>query len=253
VTRWLSALCRGGRSSVNWAFMPPMLQVADRDRCGDGIRQFDPFPDVIVERELPLLREQEDAQCGELLGERREVERGARRDLDVVLEIRVAVATAEHEGSVLDYRHGAPRRWGWPVVARHELGDVLRCPVARPPGRPRLAAGSDWHQANEQTRHHHAQSSAVGWANRVPAKPEVIEKAMSERGVSGPYAVPFHIESRGDRPNRWKPVQPTFGGIAFEHLSPDEFSKGSFSNPPRTARTWDDPNTLLVASTGNTG
>ena len=87
-----------------------MDQVPDGDRLAEVGHLGNPLPNVVVEREFPLLREHRDRECRELFRDRRGVERRVRRDRRVVLQTRHPVALGEHRCSALEHRDGAARR-----------------------------------------------------------------------------------------------------------------------------------------------
>src|SRR5205085_10180904 len=66
-----------------------------------------PFLNRIVERELAVDGQQNDAHRRELLGYGCDIESRVRRDGDVVLEVRHAVTLSEHEGAGSRYVGGA--------------------------------------------------------------------------------------------------------------------------------------------------
>lgn len=72
-----------------------MDEVTDGDGLAEVGHFRDPFPDVVVERELALLREHRDGERGELLGDGGGVEGGGGRDWHVVLEACHPVAFRE--------------------------------------------------------------------------------------------------------------------------------------------------------------
>ena len=88
--------------------------MVDELAHGDGFAVFgklgDPFPYVVVLRELALLDEQGRRGGGELLRHRADDERRCRRDGDVVLDVRPPVALGEEDAAVLVDAHGAAGR-----------------------------------------------------------------------------------------------------------------------------------------------
>ena len=87
-------------------------QMSDRD-CLPEVRQFrHVLPDLVVQCQLAVLREQQDRSGRELFRHRRDVEDGGRREAHVVVEIRHAVGAAQHGPAVLIDSHGAAWRAG---------------------------------------------------------------------------------------------------------------------------------------------
>src|SRR3954468_21663277 len=86
-------------------------QVADRDRPAAEVGDFrEVLPNVIVERELPVLREEDDRARRELLGARAALEHGGVRVGHAVLEVRRAIALRVERLSVLREAYPATRR-----------------------------------------------------------------------------------------------------------------------------------------------
>src|SRR5262249_34130909 len=73
---------------------------------GRRLRQLGkPLADRVIERQPPVLREQQDRRGGELLGHRGEPVVGGGRRRDLVLEVRVPVGAAEDDRPVAQDEH----------------------------------------------------------------------------------------------------------------------------------------------------
>ena len=80
-----------------------MNEMVDRDRR-PVIRHFrDVFPDVVVQSDLAVERQEGDARRGELLRVRTDVIHQPRRVRNVVIEVRLAVAALVDEAPVLEH------------------------------------------------------------------------------------------------------------------------------------------------------
>ena len=81
---------------------------------------------VVVERELAVLGEQQNAHRRELLGDRADVEHGSRRDGDAVFEIRAAVAFCVEERAAAGHAHGAAGRGARVPLAEYSVHARIR-------------------------------------------------------------------------------------------------------------------------------
>ncbi len=85
-------------------------QVADRDRLPVVRHLRNVLPDVVVERQMPLLRGKDDACGHELLRGGGDVEDAAGGDQDVVLQVRHPKPTPIDELSIADHTQRATGR-----------------------------------------------------------------------------------------------------------------------------------------------
>jgi hypothetical protein len=87
-------------------------QVANRDPVTEVRELGDVLPDVVVDRQLPVVCQQQDRRGGELLGHRRHMEDRIGLQRHIVIEVRHAVGAAVQDAIVLIGGYGAAwRRW----------------------------------------------------------------------------------------------------------------------------------------------
>src|SRR3954462_10847530 len=103
--------------------------MPDADRLAEVGHLGQVFADVVVERELAILREKHDGGGGELLRHRSALEDGRSRDRHLVLEIRRAVAPGIERLTITAHANRASRRFR-PVPWREDLIDAAEKRVA---------------------------------------------------------------------------------------------------------------------------
>ena len=106
-------------------------EMANRDGRAIVRELWKIFPDVVVERELPLKRQQRDARGGELLGVGPDVVDHLGRIRDVVVEIRHAVTALVQIAVVLDGANRAARRGGLVVLCEDPVDRWVRRRLGR--------------------------------------------------------------------------------------------------------------------------
>ena len=110
-------------------------EVPDRDPVGIRRQLGNPFPNRIVERNLPLLRQQRRAHGGELLRCRRDIEDGGRGDRRPLVQIRHAIAAAVDDLAVAEHPHGTARSVGMVILGENPIDRLgFRISRARPQG-----------------------------------------------------------------------------------------------------------------------
>jgi hypothetical protein len=91
-------------------------QVPDGDLLSEVRQLRHVLPDVVVQRQLAVLSEQQDRRAGELLRDRSHVKDGGRGQPDVMIQIGHAVRPAKGNGVPFVHRDSASRRAGFRVV-----------------------------------------------------------------------------------------------------------------------------------------
>jgi hypothetical protein len=103
-------------------------QVANRDRCAVGRNLWNVFPDVIVDRQLPVAGEEQHGDGRELLGHRRHMKDRRRPNWCARLQVRHPITVFVDDGTVPTHAERAAWPFGvapgveHPIEARRRIG-----------------------------------------------------------------------------------------------------------------------------------